>query len=212
MGVRTAPGQTTSYVVEGNTVRVRETSAVPSKKAAAVKKKHAVSAAVSGRAASPKKAALKKAAVKKNASRITAPKKNELAKKNAFKRQQREFAYESQVMPRVIKESALSISPIMLGILTIVVSLTLFICYRYLCLNASVDIHMDTIRNLESDLEKKRTENDALEQSINTAVDLSEVYSMAINDLGMVHAGQENVINYEKTESEYVRQYENISN
>ena len=71
---------------------------------------------------------------------------------------------------------------------------------------------MDNIKSMETRLERLRTENDALEQSIDNSVDLNYVYQVAVNELGMVHAGSDNVILYDKTESEYVRQYENIPN
>jgi cell division protein FtsL len=86
----------------------------------------------------------------------------------------------------------------------------LFIGYNYLCLKSSLDVHMDTIKSLETRLDNLRTENDALERSIDTSVDLNYVYSVAVNELGMVRVGQGNIIQYDKTESEYVRQYEDL--
>ena len=86
----------------------------------------------------------------------------------------------------------------------------LFIGYNYLCLKSSLDVHMDNIKSLETRLDNLRTENDALERSIDTSVDLNYVYSVAVNELGMVRVGQGNIIQYDKTESEYVRQYEDL--
>lgn len=82
--------------------------------------------------------------------------------------------------------------------------------YMMVTLHASVDSHVAAVRSMETELEALKTENDALEQSIDTSVDLAYVYNAAVGRLGMVHAGQNNVISYEKTESEYVRQYERI--
>ena len=70
---------------------------------------------------------------------------------------------------------------------------------------------LETVCNGIGDtLDRIRTENDNFEKSIDTSVDLNYVYSVAVNELGMVHVGQDNIIQYEKTESEYVRQYEDI--
>ena len=69
---------------------------------------------------------------------------------------------------------------------------------------------MDSIKSLETTLDNLRTENDALERSIDTSIDLNYVYNVAVNELGMVRIGQGNIIQYDKTESEYVRQYEDI--
>ncbi len=82
--------------------------------------------------------------------------------------------------------------------------------YKYLCLKSSIDLHMDNVKTLETRLENLKTENDALERSIDTSVDLNKVYEVATNKLGMVPANKSNIIQYDKTESEYVRQYDDI--
>ena len=98
-----------------------------------------------------------------------------------------------------------------LVVLTAAVLMTLYICYSYLCLQSSISAHMDNVEQMETRLETLRAENDALESGINTSIDLNYVYNVAINELGMVHAGKDSIINFDKTESEYVRQYEDIS-
>ncbi|MDO5140127.1 MAG: cell division protein FtsL [Eubacteriales bacterium] len=95
-------------------------------------------------------------------------------------------------------------------LLVAAVAASLFIGYRYLCLKSSLNSHMSEVKTLEAQLDRIRTENDNFEKSIDTSVDLNYVYSVAVNELGMVHVGQDNIIQYEKTESEYVRQYEDI--
>ena len=69
---------------------------------------------------------------------------------------------------------------------------------------------MDTIKALEQQLDTLKAENDALETSINTSVDLDHVYKVATEELGMVYAGKDQVLLYNQTESEYVKQYEDI--
>lgn len=95
--------------------------------------------------------------------------------------------------------------------LFVALAAVIFIIYNYLYLTASIDTHKDNIISLEQRLEELKNENDALEQSIDTSVDLSYVYDVAVNELGMVHAGENNTIRYDKTESGYVRQYESIT-
>ena len=86
-----------------------------------------------------------------------------------------------------------------------VIMLTLAsICTLYLCVNY---LHLQA---REEKREKMRTENDALETSINTSIDLNEIYEIATKELGMVYAKKDQVLLYDKTESEYVRQYEDI--
>lgn len=97
-----------------------------------------------------------------------------------------------------------------LMVLIAFVSALFYFGYGYLTLKSSVDSHLENVKTLETKLERMKTENDALEQSIDTSVDLNYVYNVAVNKLGMVHAGAENIITYDKTESQYVRQYEQI--
>ena len=108
------------------------------------------------------------------------------------------------------RQASVSMELPALVILVIAVCFVVALGARFLTLRSSVDMHLASIRKMETALETIRTENDALEQSIDTSVDLAHVYNVAVGKLGMVHAGQENVVTYEKTESEYVRQYERI--
>ena len=59
-------------------------------------------------------------------------------------------------------------------------------------------------------MEQLKAENDALETRINTSIDLDYIYKVATEELGMVYANRNQVRLYDKTESEYVRQYEDI--
>ncbi len=59
-------------------------------------------------------------------------------------------------------------------------------------------------------MEQLKAENDATETRINTSIDLDYIYKVATEELGMVYANRDQVLLYDKTESEYVRQYEDI--
>ncbi len=69
---------------------------------------------------------------------------------------------------------------------------------------------MDNIKKLEQELDALKSENDTTQTRINTSVDLDYVYKVATEELGMVYAGKNQVRLYHQTESEYVRQYEDI--
>ena len=71
---------------------------------------------------------------------------------------------------------------------------------------------MDNIKKLEQELDALKSENDTTQTRINTSVDLDYVYKVATEELGMVYAGKNQVRLYHQTESEYVRQYEDIPN
>ena len=95
-------------------------------------------------------------------------------------------------------------------ILGVAMAVIFTVGYKYLCLKSSIDLHMDNVKVLETRLENMRAENDALERSIDTSIDLNHVYEVATVKLGMVPANKNNIIQYDKTESEYVRQYDDI--
>lgn len=94
--------------------------------------------------------------------------------------------------------------------LTIAAVCTLYLCVNYLHLQSSITTRIHTIESLESELETLKTENDALQTNINTSVDLDHVYKVATEELGMVYANKNQILQYDKTESEYVRQNEDI--
>lgn len=94
--------------------------------------------------------------------------------------------------------------------LTIAAICTLYICISYLQLQSSITARLDHIEALEERIETLKADNDALETRINTSVDLDYVYKVATEELGMVYANKNQVRLYNKTESEYVRQYEDI--
>ena len=77
-------------------------------------------------------------------------------------------------------------------------------------MSAIYSSRLNHIEALEASIEKKKADNDALETRINTSIDLDNIYKIATEELGMVYANKDQVRMYNKTESEYVRQYEDI--
>ena len=95
-------------------------------------------------------------------------------------------------------------------VLTIAAICALGICVNYLHMQSAMTKQMDGIETLEQKVETLKAENDALETRINTSVDLDYVYKVATEELGMVYAGKDQVVLYDNTESEYIRQNEDI--
>lgn len=94
--------------------------------------------------------------------------------------------------------------------LVIAACCALYLCVNYLHIQSSITGRIDHIESLEQKVETIKSENDALETRIKTYVDLDYVYKVATEELGMVYANKDQVILYNKTESEYIRQYEDI--
>ena len=82
--------------------------------------------------------------------------------------------------------------------------------FHYIQLQTEVNTRMHRIEQKKREIEKLKQKNDALQNAINAALDPEKIYTIATEELGMVYPGENQVIEYKKQESEYVRQYENI--
>lgn len=114
------------------------------------------------------------------------------------------------VTVRKNQEKALPMDLPYVLMLTLAAVCTLYLCINYLQLQSAVAARLNHIEALEKSIETLKADNDALETKINTSVDLDYVYKVATEELGMVYANKDQVRLYKRTESEYVRQYEDI--
>lgn len=94
--------------------------------------------------------------------------------------------------------------------LTVACVLTLTLGAYYLQQQALSTSTQKQIASLESQLaELKKVNADELNR-IETSVNLEEIRDIAINELGMVYATQENVVLYKNTTQNYVSQYTDV--
>ena len=144
--------------------------------------------------------------------RKRAPQTEEYVEGNTVRKVERVPRYEEQERGHHQRnqEKALQMNLFSVLLLTVAVICTLYICVSYLKLQSSVTARLNHIESLEESIEKLKGDNDALLTRINTSVDLDYVYKVATEELGMVYANKDQVRLYNKTESEYVRQYEDI--
>ncbi len=84
--------------------------------------------------------------------------------------------------------------------------MVLWSCVNYLQLQAETTSRVKNIAALETQLENLRKENDDNYTRIMTSVDLDYVKEVAINELGMVYASEDQVILYDGGTRDYVRQ------
>lgn len=88
--------------------------------------------------------------------------------------------------------------------------LSLFMCVNFLQLRAENTAGRKTVTELENKLSNLKLANDtAYEQTLHS-IDLDDIKNIAINKLGMIYAGEGQVIAYASQESDYVRQYEDV--
>lgn len=89
-------------------------------------------------------------------------------------------------------------------------ALTLWVCAGYLQLQADNTARTKQIAALEEELADLKTENDDEYNRVTSSVDLEEIRDIAINELGMVYAGADQVVLYDGGASDYVKQYAEI--
>lgn len=141
----------------------------------------------------------------------TAPKLEPVRKPEPRKKRKPEHRSEAHaVTVRRNRERALQMDFPYVFMLTVASVCALYICSRYLQLQSDISARVKHIDTLERQIEELKADNDALQTSINTSVDLDHVYKVATEELGMVYANKDQVRLFDKTESEYVRQYEDI--
>ncbi|MCI8515015.1 MAG: cell division protein FtsL [Lachnospiraceae bacterium] len=108
------------------------------------------------------------------------------------------------------QERELRMSAPFVCFLTLACVAMVFICIQYLQIQSSITTRLYNIENLEAELSGQKTDNKNLETKINTYTDLDYIYQVATEELGMIYPAKDQVVLYGRTESEYVRQYENI--
>lgn len=132
-----------------------------------------------------------------------------LEPQRAPKKQRTEMP-QKRIAVRRKQEKALQVDLPYLLVLVAAACCALYLCVSYLHIQSTIAGRIDHIETLEKELERLKSENDALATRINTYVDLDHVYQVATEELGMVYANKDQILLYDQTESEYIRQNEDI--
>ena len=105
---------------------------------------------------------------------------------------------------------ALAMNPGFAIFLGFSVLVTLAACVLMLSMQAKVTNQGNTITKLQSQIETLTDDNNAYEARINSSVDLDQIRDVAMNQLGMVYPTEGQVVYYDQTEADYVRQYQDV--
>lgn len=81
---------------------------------------------------------------------------------------------------------------------------------KYISLNVAMTQKSRQISNLRKELSNLTIENDNMEMSINSSIDYDYIYDVATKELGMVYPSQNQIVNYDSEDSEYVVQYKDV--
>ena len=134
----------------------------------------------------------------------------ELARKRERQRILEEREMEHRAQQERLRHKTVAIDRTYLAVLVTASVFTLGLCFSYIKMQTSINTRISAIEMKKQKLDQLKSENDALQNSIDTSLNLDEIYRVATQELGMVYASKNQTITYDKTESEYVRQYEDI--
>jgi len=121
------------------------------------------------------------------------------------RRQERELKEEKRQLRRAL---GVQIASVMF--MCAVLGMLLFGCVQYLQIQSAVTASVKHINSMESQLEDLRAVNNAEAARVEAAVNLDEIREIAENELGMVYASASQVVQYDKADTNYVRQYADV--
>lgn len=121
----------------------------------------------------------------------------------------REREYETPQKLRRRKR-ALSMNGAYAVFLAVAVVFCLAMCIYYLSIQAQISETKSNINSLSSDITTLTTQNEALGYQVDSYIDLDYIYTVATEDLGMVQANGSQISLYDRNDSEYVDQVQDI--
>ena len=83
----------------------------------------------------------------------------------------------------------------------------LILCVNYVQMQSRITSHSKEVSSLQKELADLK---DTKYNSVMDSVNLDEIREKAMNELGMVYATSDQVIEYESPSGDYVKQYEGI--
>lgn len=88
--------------------------------------------------------------------------------------------------------------------------ITLCVCIGYLEVQSNLVQMNKAIRNLTVEINSLRDKNNAMNSEFEAKLDLEYMYTVAVEEFGMVYPIKNEVISYKKNDTGYVRQYEPV--
>ena len=95
-------------------------------------------------------------------------------------------------------------------VLAVAAIVTLVICVQYVQLQSEITYHLKRINRLETELNDLMLLNNETDKRINLYIDLDYIYQVATQELGMRYANKDQILRYNNSGAEYVRQYKDI--
>lgn len=87
---------------------------------------------------------------------------------------------------------------------------SLVLCVRFLQTQTAITEKNNRISQLKKEISVMTSQNDSMDYSINSYIDVQNIYKVATEELGMVVASEEQVKLYKSSELEYMKQLSDI--
>ncbi len=94
--------------------------------------------------------------------------------------------------------------------LVIAVGLTFVACISMVSVQAEMNAQNKRIAALEADYQALVNDNDAVTSKLNSDVDLDLIKKTAMEELGMVYPSEGQIVTYDSTKEQYVKQYQDV--
>jgi cell division protein FtsL len=108
------------------------------------------------------------------------------------------------------RERAMHMNRGYVAFLTLCVMISVFCAFTYVKLQADVTYNMKHIASLKEQVADLKADNDANYKRITTSVDLNQIKEVAMNELGMSYATEEQVVYYTIDNTNFMDQYSDI--
>ena len=95
-------------------------------------------------------------------------------------------------------------------LLAVAVVATLAMCVHYITAQSQLIYQNKHMASLEQELNNLVDGNNATKERLQSLMDLDYIYKIATTKLGMVYAGEDQIIYYDSQSKDYLRQYEEI--
>lgn len=108
------------------------------------------------------------------------------------------------------REKALSMNGGYVAFLAVAAIVSVMLCVNYLKLQTEITEKTNSIKAVQQSIDTLTSQNDSLDYTVNSYIDLDNIYKIATEELGMVRATKDQVQLYNKSENEYMKQYSDI--
>ena len=108
------------------------------------------------------------------------------------------------------RERAMYMSPARMLFMSACIGLCVAASFSLIQIQSQITQRMKHIANMESQLTDLRADNDAKYKEIVTSVDLNMIKEVAINELGMTYASEEQIVYFTVENENFMDQYSDI--